>query len=210
MSAATGAALLATLLSLAVAATSLVLAVRRVGDRVASLTHAAMGVGMAGMFAPWGDPVPAWLGTATFTVLGAWFAASALRGARGAAVHLAISAAAMVLMYLTHHGAPAGATAAGGHAGHHSGGGAAGTAVLPVALLLAGYFAWHAWTCVDRARTSRPTPPGPTPPGATPQDAVVDAADAAGATAVRSRVGVEPLAHATMSVLMAAMFLGVV
>ena len=45
----------------------LVLAVARVGDRPTQLTHAAMGVAMAGMFAPWGDPVPMWVGVGAFT-----------------------------------------------------------------------------------------------------------------------------------------------
>ena len=38
-----------------------------------------MGVAMAGMFSPWGDPVPVWIGAVGFTVLGAWFAALGLR-----------------------------------------------------------------------------------------------------------------------------------
>ena len=39
-----------------------------------------MGVAMAGMFSPWGDPVPARAGIVAFSVLGAWFAALVLRG----------------------------------------------------------------------------------------------------------------------------------
>jgi hypothetical protein len=188
----TAGAALAALLCLGTTGVCLALAAVGVGPRPAQLAHAAMGVGMAGMFSPWGDPLPARLGLAAFAVLGAWFAAAALRGDRAddGAVHLAVSSAAMALMYLLHgHAAPAGPGAAGGpHAGHVAAGGAAGLVVTPLALLLAGYFGWHAWICVHQAR-------GP-------------AGGAAGAVAVRAGTRAEPLVHGAMSVLMAAMFLG--
>ena len=109
-------------LCLGTGVTCVALAAAGVGDRAAQLTHAVMGVAMAGMFSPWGDPVPGWIGAVLFTVLGAWFVAAAVRRDRigRAAHHLAISSVAMVLMYLMHHrpdGASGGA-AGGGHAGH--------------------------------------------------------------------------------------------
>lgn len=173
----------------------LVLAVARVGDRPTQLTHAAMGVAMAGMFAPWGDPVPTWLGVGGFTLLGMWFTALGLRRDRAVhtARHLTISSAAMVLMYVMHGRpeTPPGGTGAGGHAAHTAAdGGATGLVALLLTLVLAGYFAWHTWACVDRSRS---------------------AAGADGPrSAVRTPARVEHVAHGTMSALMAAMFLGVI
>ena len=114
-------------LCLGTGVTCLALAATGVGDRAAQLTHAVMGVAMAGMFSPWGDPVPGWIGALLFTVVGAWFVAAALRrtGIGRAARHLAISSVAMVLMYLMHHhpdGMP-GAAGSGAHAGHAMAGG---------------------------------------------------------------------------------------
>lgn len=168
----------------------LVLAVARVGDRPTQLTHAAMGVAMAGMFAPWGDPVPTWVGVGGFTLLGMWFTALGLRRDRAGhpARHLTISSAAMVLMYLT-HGRPEPPPGGGGHAAHTAaGGGATGLVALLLTLVLAGYFAWHTWTCVERSRS------------ATDADGPRDV--------VRTPARVEHAAHGTMSALMAAMFLG--
>jgi Domain of unknown function (DUF5134) len=174
----------------------LAMAATRVGDRVAQLVHGVMGVAMAGMFSPWGDPVPARAGIVAFSVLGAWFASLVLRGDRSGhpAPHLAISSAAMVLMYVLH---PTAATpeAPAGHHGTH--GGAVPTLVaLPLALLLAGYFAWHTWNCVERCRSPRPAPPAARVGKNRPPSVASRTARA------------EPLAHGVMSALMAAMFLG--
>ena len=192
-------AAVATLLCLGTGVTCLMLAVAGVGERSAQLTHAVMGVAMAAMFSPWGDPVPRWTGTVAFTVLGAWFVAAALRRGRtgGTAQHLAISSVAMVLMYLMHDRAgatTAGAAGTGPHAGHLAqSGGTATLLVMPLALVLAGYFVWHTWTCVERSRT--PVAAGPS---ATARAAVRNA----GTTA-----RIEPMTHGVMSALMAAMFL---
>ncbi len=171
------------------------------GDRAAQLTHAVMGVAMAGMFSPWGDPVPGWVGAVGFTVLGAWFAAAVLRrGDRAArAAHPAITSAAMAVMYLMHrHAEPAaGGTGSGAHAAHAAGsGGTSDLLVVPLALVLTGYFAWHAWTCTQHI----PTPSAAGPAGR----------HAAGPTPARASARIEPVAHGTMSVLMAAMFLGAI
>ena len=175
----------------------LTLAIARVGDRPAQLTHAAMGVAMAGMFAPWGDPVPMWVGVGGFTVIGAWFTALTLRRDRATdtARHLTISSAAMVLMYVMHRHSETtpGGAGAGGHAAHTmAAGGATSLVVLPLILALAGYFAWHTWTCVERSRWVK---------GA---DAPTDGLRSAFRTPAR----VQHVAHGTMSALMAAMFLG--
>ena len=186
-------------LCLGTGVTCLALAATGVGDRAAQLTHAVMGVAMAGMFSPWGDPVPGWIGALLFTVVGAWFVAAALRrtGIGRAARHLAISSVAMVLMYLMHHhpdGMP-GAAGSGAHAGHAmAGGGTSSLVVLPLALVLSGYFVWHTWTCVERSWSRVAT--------CTPATAPADAR-----TAVRSTARLEPVAHGVMSALMAAMFL---
>jgi 4-hydroxybenzoate polyprenyltransferase len=161
-----------------------------------------MGVAMAGMLSPWGDPVPAWTGAVGFTVLGAGFAATALRGDRssGTAPHLAISSAATALMYLTHghHVGPPGASGSGLHAGH-GGAGAPSLIVLPLALVLAGYFVWHAWACVDRAVDKAP-------------DRARAATTSPRTVVTRTRLAtrMEPVAHGVMSALMATMFLGAV
>jgi hypothetical protein len=184
--------------------TCLALALAGVGDRAGQLTHAVMGVAMAGMFSPWGDPVPGWLGAAGFTVLGAWFAAAVLRRDRAAhAAHLAISSAAMAVMYLLHrHPQPAAAhPGAGGHAAHSAaGGGAQDLLVVPLALLLAGYFAWHAWTCTQHLPIPSAAARGAGPAGR----------HAAAPTPARASARIEPVAHGTMSALMAAMFLGAI
>jgi hypothetical protein len=175
--------------------------VLRVGDRMAQLAHAVISLAMAGMFWPGGDPVPAGAGVVIFAVLGSWFAAVRLRRGRsaaGGATHLAIGSAAMTLMYLGQgHG---GSNAAGGHAGH---GAVAQTvepsnpALVALALLLTGYFAWHTWACIGLLN-QRHAAAGP----------------AAGGSGVLTRerlaVDAEAIAHIVMSALMAIMFLGMV
>lgn len=178
---------LLTVTSLLAAGVLAVAARGRRGDRPACLAHATMSLGMAGMFAPWGDPVPAAVGVATFALIGAWFAARLLRRAAGSgadALHLVVGPAAMILMYGTHeHGtgmadpAPDGS----GHAGHGSAltsdGGSLPLTVLTLGL--AAYFGWHAWT------------------------------SAAPAGGQRDEWSSIRFAHVVMSVLMAAMLLGV-
>jgi hypothetical protein len=201
----TGWTVLAALLCLGTGLACLALATAGVGDRTAQLTHAVMGGAMAGMLSPWGDPLPVWLGAGGFAVLGAWFAATVLRGVRddGSAVHLAISSAAMVLMYLTqHHTAAAGVPASGPDAGHAMSGGPTDLLVVPLALVLAGYFVWHTWACVDRARSARAAPCDSARATANSSRARMDVA------ASPDRVG--PVLHGVMSALMAAMFLGAV
>jgi Domain of unknown function (DUF5134) len=184
----------------------LAMAVAGVGDRGTQLAHGVMGAAMSGMLSPWGDPVPAWIGIVGFTVIGAWFVALVLRRhpSRHTASHLAISSVAMVLMYLLHR-QPSGSAAApdgGAHAGHGvHGGNVPDLVVVPLALLLAGYFAWHTWNCVERCRTTATDPPR--------ESAGIGARVGRNWRASASPVArAEPVAHGVMSALMAAMFLG--
>jgi Domain of unknown function (DUF5134) len=164
-------------------------------DRAAGAVHVLMGLGMAGMFSPWGDPVPPVAGAAVFGAAAAWFLARLLRtGGSDEGLHLVVGPAAMVLMYLT--AAPSEATPSDAHAGHagHTGAvtSAPGGWLVPVvALVLAGYFAWYAWHVLCHPEGSR----------------LEEAGTAAGGTAVDVRaIGIEPVAHAVLSAAMATMF----
>ena len=69
-------------------------------DRAAEVSYAAMGVGMAAMFSPFGDPVPAALWTTVFLLIGVWFVARALRAGNlaGDAAHHILGSASMLFM----------------------------------------------------------------------------------------------------------------
>jgi hypothetical protein len=171
-------ALLATL-SLGVAVVFAAYVVRPRCGRLAAATHAVMGLGMAAMFSPWGDPVPPPVGVVVFAGLALWFGARLLRGVpagAGGAAHLVVAPAAMAAMYLSH-----------GLGGHHAG----GFAIAALWLALAGYFGWHAVASAGRAQQAWV--------GA-PADGIVIAPP------VR-RACMESGAHVVMSGLMAAMFL---
>jgi hypothetical protein len=171
-------ALLGTL-SIGVAAVFAAHVVRPRCGRLAAATHALMGLGMAAMFSPWGDPVPPLVGAGVFAALALWFGARLLRGipaGAGGAAHLVVAPAAMAAMYLSH-----------GHGGHHAG----GFAVAALWLALAGYFGWHAVASAGRVQRAWV---------AAPADGVVIAPPV-------QRLCVESGAHVVMSGLMAAMFL---
>ena len=180
------------------------LAVRR-RDVAAELSHTAMGLGMAAMFSPLGDPVPQPVWVAVFVLCAAWFAALALRSGTlgGDAPHHVVAGATMLFMLVAAGSAPA----ADGHAGHLAhGGGAAGNLGLTsvVAIVLTAYFAWHALRCADRFKPAE----------------VPDASEASpGAAAVAVRAPVSSLvwslrsprvaagAHVVMAVVMTGMLL---
>lgn len=177
------------------------LAVRR-RDTAVELSHAAMGLGMAAMFSPLGDPLPRPLWTAVFVLCAAWFTAAVLRSGSlaGEGPHHVVGSGAMLFMLAAGHAAPAdGGPAHAGHAAH--GAGAAATLGLAsvAALVLTAYFAWHALQCVERCR--RPGPADATAPRA--GGAVVLAWSP---SAPRIAAG----AHLVMSVAMAVMLLGMV
>ena len=76
-------ALLATL-SLGVAVVFAAFVVRPRCGRLAAATHALMGLGMAAMFSPWGDPVPPTVGVCVFAALALWFGGGCSAGYRRA------------------------------------------------------------------------------------------------------------------------------
>lgn len=131
---------------LAVVAVHLARLVRPAGDAlggpVGELSHAVMALGMAAMFSPLGDPLPDPLWIVTYLLCGAWFTAVAVRdrSVHGDAAHHVVGSAAMLFMVLTGHN---------DHPDGHPASGGAGLVPL-VAIVLAGYFAWHALRCVDR------------------------------------------------------------
>ncbi|WP_181780329.1 DUF5134 domain-containing protein [Pseudonocardia pini] len=127
-------------------------------------SHAAMGFGMAAMFSPFGDPLPPAVWIAVFGLSAAWFAASVLRSglATDDAGHHVVCGVSMLFML----GIGMQGEVAGGGAHAHHGGGAAspGAWVSLVAIVLAGYFAWHVMRCGDRfslARRARLLAAGP-------------------------------------------------
>jgi hypothetical protein len=171
-------ALLATL-SLAVGAAFAVFVVRPHCGRLAAGAHTLMGLGMAAMFSPWGDPVPPLVGAGMFAAVAAWFGGRLLRGVPagpGGAAHLVVAPAAMAAMYLSHV-----------RGGHH----VESVAVAALWLGLAGYFGWHAATSAVRVQQAR----------------LRGAAVGAVLAPPTRRLWVEPSAHVVMSGLMAAMFL---
>jgi hypothetical protein len=167
-------------------------AARRGADRATCWSHTLMAAGMAAMFSPWPDLIPTLAGTLVFTVLGAWFAAVRLRqgpDGTGEATHVAVGAAAMVVMYLGMLSPSSTAEAATGHAGHVTAvQGSSSLLTVAVGLALTGYFAWHAWETTSGTRRADP-------------------AGGRGGTATVSRVRTETAAHVVLDVLMAVMFL---
>jgi hypothetical protein len=120
---------------------------------IGEASHAAMGFGMAAMFSPLGDPLPAAVWIAVFGLSAAWFAASVLRTGVEAddAGHHVVCGVAMLFML----GIGLQAEAAGGGAHAHHGGGGSGAWASFVAIGLAGYFAWHVMRCGDRFAAAR-------------------------------------------------------
>ncbi|MCO1660159.1 DUF5134 domain-containing protein [Pseudonocardia humida] len=176
------------------------------GGPVGEVSHATMALGMAAMFSPLGDPLPAPVWTVAFVLCGAWFAAVALRTRSfdGDAGHHVVGSAAMLFMLLSGHDHTAvDATADAAHAGHHGAAGGGVGAVSLVAILLAGYFAWHALRCSDRLRVGGHD--APSADAASPGTAAV-----AQRTGVLRSTGTAALAHVVMAVAMTVMLLTMV
>jgi hypothetical protein len=191
-------------ISLVVAVVFALRMIRSSDDRTADAAHVLMGLGMAGMFAPTGDPVPAPLGLVVFAAIAAWFTARLLRGdsgRAGGAAHLVVAPVAMAFMYLAMDTTMApdmeatAETASSGHAGHLTGATDTGVGAMLLAalsLVIAAYFVWHTWDVAGRApRAPAANPEGPT-----------------GRLALATRA--VPAAHVAMSGLMASMFLQMV
>jgi hypothetical protein len=179
-------------------------------DIVDEVSHTAMGLGMAAMFSPVGDPVPRAVWPAVFVLGGAWFAVRVLRGDRagGEAAHHLVGSSAMLFMLAAGH--PEGSL--GGHPAHgaDAGGALVGAVglVSATAMLLAGYFAWHALRCADRCRTT-------TRPDAHPAVSVQDGRDGPNAPVALRAPALSVLApqtaavsHVVMAVAMTAMLMG--
>jgi len=111
-------------------------------DVAGEASHAVMGLGMAAMFSPLGNPVPEPVWTAVFLLCAAWFAVLAARARQvhGPAGHHVVCSGAMLFMLV------------GGHA--HGTGAALGAGSV-AAIVLAGYFAWHVLRCVDHLRAAK-------------------------------------------------------
>jgi hypothetical protein len=104
-----------------------------------------MGLGMAAMFSPLGNPVPAPLWTVGFALGVVWFGGAMLRSRTfGDAGHHVVGSGAMLLML------------AAGHSAHGRGAAATLGAASVAALALTGYFAWHALRCADACRRPEP------------------------------------------------------
>ncbi|WP_232665053.1 DUF5134 domain-containing protein [Pseudonocardia sp. TRM90224] len=178
--------------------------VLRRADVVEEASHAAMAFGMAAMFSPFGDPVPVPVWVAVFAVSLGWFGtlAVAARSLAGEMGHHVLGSAAMLFMLFAGHGPTPGAGALQAGHGSHGGGGAGGLGVASVvAIVLAGYFAWHGLRCTDRIR---------------PEPALLAVAPDAGPGAVALRLPTvcaprtAAVAHLTMAVAMAVMLLAMV
>ena len=172
-------ALLATL-SLGVAAVFAAFVVRPRCGRLSAGAHALMGLAMAAMFSPWGDPVSPLPAAGVFAAIATWFGARLLRGApagAGGAAHLVVAPAAMAAMYLSH-----------AHGSHHAG----TVAIAALWLGLAGYFGWHVAASARRAQQAWVGAP---------------AGDGAVVAPPQRQLWVESSAHVVMSGLMTAMFL---
>lgn len=119
------------------------------GGRAVEASSTAAAIGMAAMFSPQDDPVPGPVWIAVFGGCAVWTAALAVRerAIGGDAGHHALCSVAMLFMLLGHRAAGPGAHGATLGVGS------------VVALVAAGYFAWHGMRCVDRYRSaaSRPT-----------------------------------------------------
>ena len=155
-------------LALACLAAAVLHAVRLVVRRrevMAEASHSAMALGMAAMASPLGDPVPEPVWAAVYLLIALWFAAPVVRTRPSAddAVHHVVGSGAMLFMLAADHHS----------AGHMSHGGPVSGLVPVTAIVLIGYFAWHALRCADRCRRA----PEPTPCGG----------DSAGGSAVAVR-----------------------
>lgn len=99
-------------------------------DRTADVSHGVMSLGMAAMFSPWGNPVPALYWQVLFGMAAAWFAVRLFR--RGADLHHLLGNLAMVYMLA--------AVPAGHHITHGADLPGPGIAMPGLAWAFVGYF----------------------------------------------------------------------
>ena len=200
-------------LSLAVGLLHLLRLVARRRQVALEASYAAMGLGMAGMYSPVGDPVPAPVWAALFLLCAGWFGGLIVRerspGALGGeALHLVVGSAAMLFMLGADRQAGG---SAGGHPAHVVGApGMAGIASA-VAIVLAAYFVLHVLRCADRLRAARL---GTHEAG--PRSETGEASRGPTATLLRAPVVAHcsrtapALAHLLMTMIMAVMLIGMI
>jgi hypothetical protein len=203
-------------LSLAVGLLHLLRLATRRREVALEASYAAMGLGMAAMYSPVGDPVPAPVWAALFLLCAGWFGGLIVRdrspGALGGeALHLVVGSAAMLFMLGADQ--QAGATG-GGHAAHVVGApGLAGIASA-VSIAFAAYFVLHVLRCADRLRAARlETPAVGSEPGGAPRARTVTALRT---TALRAPVAAHcsraapAVAHLLMTMIMTVMLIGMI
>jgi hypothetical protein len=187
-----------------------------------AIAHAVMGLGMAAMFVPALDPIPRPVWITVFVVSGAWFAATALRGAAtagdavgdavGDAAHHVVGAVAMLFMLLGgHHHSAAAMAADPEHAQHAMGaGGTPSLLTTGLALLLAGWFLTDIVRTVLRQTATGQTATGQTATGQTATGPATPGGTTTGVTTTGVTVPTTTsvAAHLAMSVAMAVMLLG--
>lgn len=166
-------------------------------DVVGEASHAAMGLGMAAMFSPLGDPVPGPAWAVVFVLSGLWFGALALRSGSmaGDAGHHVVGSGAMLFMLFSGHSHAPG-VGGSGHPGHlvHGAAPAGGLGFGSVAaIVLAGYFAWHVLRCTDRLHVAAGL-------AAAPVGDIAGGTAVEGASAVAVRARVLPLGAARTAV----------
>lgn len=183
-------------------------AARRRHDRAACGAHAAMAVGMIGMFVPAIDVVPSTAGVVVFALIAAWFVVrwvhgESVSGGWAESTHLVVAPAAMAVMYLTMlsgSGMGAGMDMGSGTA---TGSGAGSSPLLTgLQLVLAAYFLFYAG-----ALGVRLVRPGAGRSGRPPEGdgGVATAAPPTAGLVVTRAVTV---AHVVMCLLMTVMFVG--
>jgi hypothetical protein len=171
-------------LSLAIGLMHLVRLVLRRRDLVLEGSYAAMALGMAGMFSPLGDPLPAGFWGVVFLLCAGWFGGLMIRARAvgllgGEAAHLVIGSAAMLFML----GADRAAGGVGGqHAAHGAGAPGMVGVASAIALVFAAYFVLHTLRCADRLWATRPA----VAPGRPRTAGGIAAPDAATAVALRT------------------------
>jgi hypothetical protein len=190
---------------------------RQPRGRALEAAYAVMALGMAGMFSPVGDPVPAPAWTGVFLMCGAWFGVLLARRSLGVlggeALHLVVGSVAMLFMLAADH-------QAGGlgirHRAHEVDAPGLAGAASAVALVLAAYFVLHALRCADRLRVAR-LGGGPSADRAAGTTSLRTASSASPSTATAPVLAPDAcsatlpvLAHLSMTVAMATMLIGMI
>lgn len=177
-------------------------------DRSACSAHAAMALGMMGMFVAGLDVVPTVAGVVVFALITCWFVARWMRdgtppGGRAEAAHLVVAPAAMVLMYLMMAVAPTGGMEMGPGAAPGMDTTAASAPLFGgLSIVLIVYFVGYSWVIIGRLTR------GPVIDDADDVPAVLGSATAVTTVARPRAARTVAVAHIVMCLLMAVMFTG--